>query len=53
MTQGDVIEKIDGKPMETSKQVQELVRKHKPGDTLNLLVMRNGALTAVSVSLAI
>lgn len=51
LAQGDVIEKIDGKPMESSKQVQELVRKHKPGDTLNMLVMRNGALTAVSVKI--
>lgn len=51
MTQGDVIEKIDGKPMESSKQVQELVRKHKPGDSLNLLVMRNNVLTAVTVKI--
>lgn len=51
MAQGDVIEKIDGKPMETSKQVQELVRNHKPGDSLNVLVMRNGALTAVTVKI--
>lgn len=51
MTQGDVIQKIDGKPMETSKQVQELVRKHKPGDSLNLLVMRNNALKPVTVKI--
>lgn len=51
MMQGDVIQKIDGKPMETSKEVQELVRKHKPGDSLNLLVMRNGVLTAVTVKI--
>lgn len=51
MMQGDVIEKIDGKPVESSKQVQELVRKHKPGDSLNLLVMRNNALTAVTVKI--
>lgn len=51
MMQGDVIEKIEGKPVEASKQVQELVRKHKPGDSLNLLVMRNGGLTAVTVKI--
>lgn len=51
MMQGDVIQKIDGKQMESSKQVQELVRKHKPGDSLNLLVMRNGALTAVTIKI--
>lgn len=51
MTQGNVIQKIDGKPMETSKLVQELVGKHKPGDSLNLLVMRNTVLTAVTVKI--
>lgn len=49
LLQGDVIQKIDGTAMESSKQVQELVRKHKPGDSLNVLVMRNGALTALTV----
>lgn len=47
--QGDVIKKIDGKPMETSKQVQDLVRSHKPNDTISLLLWRNGALTAISI----
>lgn len=49
--QGDVVKKIDGKPMETSKQVQELVRSHKPNDTISLLLWRNGALSAISIKI--
>lgn len=51
LLQGDVIKKIDGKTMETSKQVQELVRSHMPNDTLNFLLWRNGSLTAASVKI--
>jgi S1-C subfamily serine protease len=46
---GDVIQKIDGKPVDTSKQVQQIVRSHKPGDSLSILVVREGALAALTV----
>lgn len=51
LLQGDVIEKIDGKQVETSKQVQEIVRGHKPKDTLNILLLRNGVLTSIEVKI--
>lgn len=46
---GDVIQRINGKVVRSSKEVQQLVRSSKVGDTLNMLVMRNGVLTAVNV----
>jgi serine protease Do len=46
LRQGDVIEKVDGKAVTTSKEVQQLVRSHKPGQSLNLLLYRNGQLTS-------
>ncbi len=49
--QGDVIEKIDGKAVETSKEVQQLVRSHKPGHSVNVLVYRDGKLTAISLKI--
>jgi serine protease Do len=51
LRQGDVIQKLDGEEVNTSKQIQSIVRKHKPGDELNLLVIRSGALKAIPVKL--
>ncbi|HEY9786478.1 MAG TPA: trypsin-like peptidase domain-containing protein [Candidatus Obscuribacterales bacterium] len=48
---GDVIQKIDGKPVATAKEVQTIVRQHKVGETLDLLILRNGALTSVNLKL--
>lgn len=48
---GDVIQKVDGKTVATSKEVQDLVRKHKVGDTINMLVLREGQLSAVDVKI--
>jgi serine protease Do len=49
LIQGDLIEKIDGKSVSKGADIQELVRKHKPGDTLNFLVFRSNELVPVSV----
>lgn len=49
LQQGDVIQRVDGKVVSSGKEVQEAVRRHKPGDTLDVLVNRNGQLTSVAV----
>jgi len=51
LTAGDVIEKIDGKEVMTSKEVQKRIRSHKVDETVDFLVLRNGALTATTVKL--
>jgi S1-C subfamily serine protease len=51
LRQGDVIQKIDGKPMISAKTVQKQVRKHTPGETLNVLVNRDGKLKAVEIKI--
>jgi S1-C subfamily serine protease len=51
LERGDIIEKIDGKDVATSKQVQELVRSHKVSDTLNFLILRNKVGKAVSINI--
>lgn len=48
---GDVIEKVDGKPVLTSKEVQKQIRTHKVDDTVDFLILRNGAITAATVKL--
>lgn len=48
---GDVIEKIDGVTVKTSKEVQTAVRKRKPGDALNFLIRRDNAIQSVSVKI--
>jgi Do/DeqQ family serine protease len=49
LVQGDLIQRVDGQTVTASKDLQKLVRTHKPGDTLNLLVSRGGLLKAVPV----
>lgn len=51
LNRGDVIEKIDGKQMETSKEVQDFVRGHKVGDELHFLVLRNNALKSLALTI--
>ncbi|MBZ0185436.1 MAG: PDZ domain-containing protein, partial [Candidatus Obscuribacterales bacterium] len=48
---GDVIQKIDGKSVEDGKQVQAIVRAHKPGEKINMLLNRNGSLIASEVKI--
>lgn len=47
--QGDLIQRVDGQVVASSKELQKLVRTHKPGETLNLLVSRGGVLKAIAV----
>ncbi len=49
LERGDVIEKIDGKDVMTSKEVQETVRAHKVNDTLNFFILHNKLGKAVAV----
>lgn len=48
---GDVIEKVDGKEVSTSKEVQKQIRSHKVDDSVDFLVLRNGAITPITVKL--
>lgn len=40
LVSGDIIQRMDGKAVSSSKEIQALVRGHKPGETLNLFVLR-------------
>ena len=46
---GDLIQRIDGKNVATSKEVQSIVRAKRPGDTLNMAIIRRGELSAIKV----
>jgi S1-C subfamily serine protease len=46
---GDVIQKVDGLPVTTSKEVQGAVLKHKPNEKMNLLVSRGRAVKEITV----
>jgi serine protease Do len=48
VTQGDIIQKIDGKDVSASKDVQDIVHAHKVGDTLHLLVLRKSQAHAIA-----
>jgi serine protease Do len=51
LLQGDVIQKVDGKSVVNGKDVQEIVRSHKPRETLLLLILRNGQIKPLSVKI--
>ena len=42
MEPGDIVVKIDGKPVETLSALQRTIRTHQPGDVVDLEVVRFG-----------
>ncbi len=46
----DIIQKVDGKETVHPKDVRDCVLGRKPGDVLNLIVLRNNAVQSVTVS---
>jgi Do/DeqQ family serine protease len=51
LMQGDIVEKVEGTAVTTGKQIQALVRAHKPGENLSFLVFRAGAMKDLSVQI--
>ncbi|MBK9143007.1 MAG: trypsin-like peptidase domain-containing protein [Candidatus Melainabacteria bacterium] len=49
LAQGDIIQRVDGEKVSTGKEVQKIVRKHKTGDAIAFLVMRETKLVPVEV----
>src|SRR5512140_534216 len=49
---GDVIVAIDGAPVDRVAQLQRIIRVHKPGETVNVDVMRYGKKHSYKVKLA-
>ena len=49
---GDVITKIDGKTISTFDDLSGTISAHKPGDTIQLEIVRGGKTMTVSVTLA-
>jgi S1-C subfamily serine protease len=47
---GDIIQIVDGSSVQTPKDVQKSVFKHRPNDKLSVLVSRNGALKPIMVT---
>ena len=41
LKEGDIITKIEGEKVESQEDVAEAVRKHKPGEKINLSILRN------------
>jgi S1-C subfamily serine protease len=49
---GDVITAVDGKPLRSMRQLQQVIANHKVGDTLKLTVLRGGKEIGTEVTLA-
>ena len=48
---GDVIVRIDGKPVNEASDVQAFVRSRRPGDTVDIVVIRDGEQRTLSATL--
>ena len=48
---GDLIETFDGKPVSTADSLSGLVQGHQPGDSVTVVVQRNGASRTITVTL--
>jgi S1-C subfamily serine protease len=48
---GDLIVTVDGKPVSTADALSGLIQAHQPGDTVQVVVERNGASRTVTVTL--
>jgi len=48
---GDIIRKVDNLDVNSAKDVQQIVRKHLPGDSLKMTVERNGQTQNVSLTI--
>lgn len=47
----DVLQRIDGKPVGSSKEVQTLVRMHKPGEKLDMALLRQNEVVLIPVKI--
>lgn len=52
MDVGDIIISADGKPVDQVSTLQRIIRGHKPGDVVNVEVMRFGSKKTYSIKLA-
>ncbi|MDQ1585240.1 MAG: Lon-like protease [Actinomycetota bacterium] len=47
---GDVVQEIDGKPVQGGARLRQLITAHKPGDTVRMVVLRAGKRLSVSMT---
>jgi len=51
LKQGDVVQKADGKSVSDGKEIQQIVRSHKIGESLYFLILRDGRLKPIKVKI--
>lgn len=49
LAMADVIQKVDGKDVSTAQEVKDVIKSHKPGDRLTMLVLRASKLIPIDV----
>lgn len=51
LKEGDIIQSIDGMQMTSSAEFSERIARHKPGDIINMIYLRNGTALSTSATL--
>jgi Do/DeqQ family serine protease len=53
LRQGDIVELVDGKKVILGKDVQNMVRQHKPGEDISFQVLRNGSKKRIDAKIGV
>jgi Do/DeqQ family serine protease len=51
LREGDIIQSIDGVPLNSSSEFSERIARHRPGDVVKLTYLRNGKTNTVNIRL--
>jgi len=51
LKEGDIIQSIDGVPINVTSEFSERIARHRPGDVIELTYLRNGKANTISVKL--
>jgi S1-C subfamily serine protease len=51
LRRGDLVQKVEGQSVTSSKAIQQIVRSHKPGESLTFLILRDRQIKAVDLKI--
>ncbi len=53
LRQGDIVQKVNDQKVLNGKDIQDLVRQHKPGDRISFQIFRNGSVRTIDVKIGV
>ena len=53
LKQGDIVQQVDGKAVASGKDIQDLVRQHKPGEKISFQIFKDGTKKKIDVKIGV